>query len=99
MNAKTEFFKIMADDTYGLCPAPTSDKLALDVLREYLLGEDWYTVMPLSREQVNTEIVASILERYSKKYRKDLKNFQRRSYHEKTRSSRGRQDLQKQRRR
>lgn len=78
MKAKTEFLKIIADDTYGLCPAPTSDKLAVDVLCEYLLGEDWYTVMPLSREQANTEIVASILEKFSKKYKKDLKEIQRR---------------------
>ena len=72
---KEEFLKILSDDTYGLCPAPTSSALAIQVLTDYLLGEDFYVVMPMPQEQVNTEIVATILEKYSKEYRRDIKQI------------------------
>ena len=49
---------------------------AIDILRSYLLGKDWYTVDPLSKEQTNTEIVYDILQKYSKRYKRE----QRRVY-------------------
>ena len=46
-------------------------QLALDFLKNYLLGEDWYVTAPLSQEQINTEIVNDILLKYSKEYKKE----------------------------
>ena len=72
-DSKTRFFEILKDDTYGLCPAPTDEKLAIQVLADYLLGEDWCVAMPMSQDQANTCIVDAILSKYSKQYRKDIK--------------------------
>ena len=72
---KKKLFEILSDDTYGLCPAPMSADVALQILTPYLLGEDFYIVMPVLQEQANTEIVAAILEEHSKEYRKDRKRF------------------------
>ena len=44
-----------------------------EALQDYLLGEEWYVVSPLSHEQVNTELVHDILYKFSKKYRKEYK--------------------------
>lgn len=55
----------------NICPPPLNAQLAVDFLKDYLLGEDWYVVMPISTEQANTEIVHAILKKYSKKYRKE----------------------------
>lgn len=63
-----------AQDDYGICPPPLSDARALEFLKDYLLGENWYVVMPLSKEQCNTEIVHGILKDYSQKYRKELRD-------------------------
>ena len=50
-----------SDIDYGLAPPPTTSRDALEVLTNHFLGEDWYTMMPMSDEQVITEIVVSIL--------------------------------------
>ena len=70
---KEKFFEILKDDSYGICPAPTEAQLALYILCDYLLGENFYVAMPLRVEQVNTEIVYTILDRYSREFRKDKK--------------------------
>lgn len=57
----------------NLLPPKLDDRLALLFLQDYLLGEDWYVVSPLSHEQVNTELVHDILYKFSKKYRKEYK--------------------------
>lgn len=44
----------------GLLPPPMDAQVALNELRRYILGEDWYVVNPISIEQCNTEIVAAI---------------------------------------
>lgn len=72
---KKKLFEILSDETYGICPAPMSADTAIQILVEYLLSENFYISMPLSQEQANTEIVATILEKYSKTYRKDRKEF------------------------
>lgn len=46
-------------------------QLALNFLKDYLLGEDWCVTIPLSQEQINTEIVNDILLKYSKEYKKE----------------------------
>lgn len=72
---KKKLFDILSDETYGICPAPMSAEVALQILTDYLLGEDFYISMPLSPRQANTEIVAAILKKYSKEYSKDRKRF------------------------
>lgn len=57
----------------GLCDPPMNDKLAITMLKNYLLGENWYVVIPENSEQCNTAIVHEILMKYSKEYRKEMK--------------------------
>lgn len=44
---------------------------------DYMLGKDWYVVDPLSQTQVNEIALYEILEKYSKKYRKEHKNWKK----------------------
>ena len=57
----------------NMFPPSLDAQMALRFLKDYLLGEDWYTVNPIGREQINCEIVDAILSKYSKKYRKEVK--------------------------
>ena len=57
----------------NIFPPALNPQQALDFLKDYLLGKDWYTADPISTEQVNTEIVYAILLKYSKDYRKEAK--------------------------
>ena len=45
--------------------------IAIEFIKDYLLNENWYTVNPVSNEQVYTEILIDVLDRYSKKYKKE----------------------------
>lgn len=59
-------------EDYGLCNPPMDAQKALCFLAEYLdIPED---TIPENEQQTNTYIVCKILDRYSKKYRKELKN-------------------------
>ena len=59
-------------EDYGLCNPPMDAQKALRFLAEYLdIPED---TIPENEQQTNTYIVCKILDRYSKKYRKELKN-------------------------
>lgn len=69
---KMKFIEILKDDSYGIYPAPTDAQLAIGVLCDYLLGEDWYIVDPIGVKQANTEIVDAILRAYSPKYNWDV---------------------------
>lgn len=40
---------------------------------DYLLGEDWYVVDPLGQKQINEIALYKILERYSKRYKRERK--------------------------
>lgn len=62
---------------YGLCPAPMDAQQALDILTSYLLGDNWYTAAPVSVEQCNAIITEQILDKYSKKWKKDWKQFEK----------------------
>jgi hypothetical protein len=44
---------------------------------DYLLGEDWYVTDPLGQTQINEIALYEILEKYSKRYRKEIKNYRR----------------------
>lgn len=49
---------------------------ALQTLCDYLLGEDYYIVDPVSILQANVIIVEDILRKYSKRFRKELKKLE-----------------------
>lgn len=55
----------------NLYPNGLDGQDALNILISYLLGNDWYVVDPLSPKQVNEVAVYEILNKYSKKYRKE----------------------------
>lgn len=59
----------------GIFGVPTTDKEAFNFICDYLLGKDWANPNPISYEQINTEMTHEILYKYSKKYRKEYKNF------------------------
>ena len=40
---------------------------------DYLLGPDWYVVDPIGQTQINEIALLEILEKYSKRYRKEQK--------------------------
>ena len=61
----------------NMFPPPLDAQLAVQFLKDYLLGEDWYVVNPLGIEQINSEIVGAILSKYSKKYRKEVKQLKK----------------------
>ena len=46
---------------------------AIQFLKDYLLGEDWYISLPVNNLQANSCIVDAILLTYSKQYKKDIK--------------------------
>lgn len=73
MKPGEQFQQILDDESYGILPAPTEAQLAVNVLQEYLLGEDHYIVDPLPNCQANTIIVHDILLQYSRRYRKEWK--------------------------
>ena len=74
-------FKLMKenieDTTYGLCPAPLPAQTALNILIDYLLGDDWYVVMSMGVEQVNACAVEQILDKYSKQWKRDWKHYEK----------------------
>lgn len=57
----------------GLCDPPLNAQKAIHFLKDYLLGSDWYVSMPENAEQVNSAIVFAILEKYSRKFRKECR--------------------------
>ena len=77
-NKSFEYMKDnICDTSYGLCPAPMNAQLALNILTDYLLGEDWYVATSMSQEQVNACVVEQILDKYSKQWKKDWKNYEK----------------------
>ena len=62
----------------NMFPPMLDAQKAVNFLQQYLLGEEWYIVNPLSTGQANCEIVHDILYKYSRKYRKEVKKKNRR---------------------
>ena len=54
-----------------------TDKEFVNFIIEYLLGEDWYVSDPLGHNQVNQIALEEILDKYSKKFRKELSDYKR----------------------
>jgi hypothetical protein len=73
-NTLTYWLANEAEDC-GLMQPPLNAQKALDILKDYLLGEDWYVVNPVNTEQCNTQIVYEILKRYSSEFNKEIKRW------------------------
>ena len=54
---------------YGIFAPPMKAQTAVDELCRYFLGEEWYSLNPISTEQINTEIVYEIECKF-RKYKK-----------------------------
>ena len=65
------------DKDFELCDPPISAQFALDLIFKTLVDDiehyPYLTTMPENTEQTNSIMLHMILERYSKKYRKMLK--------------------------
>lgn len=59
--------KLTDGKDYGMFAPPMDAQVALNELCHHLLGEDWYSVNPVSQEQINTEIVYEIERKYVKR--------------------------------
>lgn len=55
------------EDKKNIFAPPIEPQIALNILIEHFLGEDWYTSNPVGLKQVNTEAVYEILSKYPKK--------------------------------
>ena len=71
------FLQEKAKDKNNIFPPPLESQLALNFLREYILGEDWYSANSASTAQINTELVNEILYKCSKRYRKEIKEYRK----------------------
>ena len=52
-----------------------TDREFVHFIIKYLLGEDWYVVDPLGHDQINQIALEEILDKYSKRFRKEIKRF------------------------
>ena len=80
-NKNAEDFAYMIDNIAEITGIIGGEK-ALSFLTDYLLGENWYVVDPISPKQVNTNRVHEILWKYSKKYRKEYKQYRKQKLRE-----------------
>ena len=60
---------------YGIFCPPMSNSTFIAYIMDYLLGENWFSVNPVNGEQLNTEILFEVLEKYSKRYRKEKRAY------------------------
>lgn len=51
-----------------------SDREFIKFAIKYLLGDDWYVIDPLAHSQIVQIALEEILKKYSKKFKKELKN-------------------------
>jgi hypothetical protein len=72
-----KFYNWLKDhtDPKNIFAPPMEAQTAVDFLIDYLLGEDWCVVDPISTQQINTQAVFEILLKYSKKFRKERKKI------------------------
>ena len=64
-------------DPDNMLPPGLDFEKAIYFLKDYLLGEDWYVSYSGSAKQITTDIVYEILKKYSKKFRKELKTYEK----------------------
>ena len=76
----TEWLKLEnAKDPDNILPPGLDFEKAIYFLKDYLLGEDWYISYSGSAKQITTDIAYDILKKYSKKFRKELKTYEKRA--------------------
>lgn len=68
---------ILEDNSYGIYPAPLKAQAALNILTDYLLGDDWYITDSIGVEQANVIVVEQILDKCSKQWKKDWKHYEK----------------------
>ena len=56
-------------------PVGISNAEFVNFIIDYLLGHDWYVVAPCSTPQTNEIALGEILKKYSKEYRKEVKEY------------------------
>ena len=61
------------EDKGNMFGVGVSDKEFSVFIIDYLLGEDWYVVDTIGQAQINEIALYKILEKYSKRYRKECK--------------------------
>ena len=59
------FNKYGNDPKENLFPKPMTDAEFVRLVTDYLLGEDWYIVDPVSPAQANVYIAAAIIEKFN----------------------------------
>lgn len=80
----TEWLKLEnTKDPDNTLPPELDFEKAIYFLKNYLLGEDWYVSYPGSAKQINTDVVYNILRKYSKRFRKELKVYEKEMRNEK----------------
>lgn len=65
-----DFIRHTGDNIY---PDGIDAREALDVLKDFFLGENWYISDPVSPNQANVYIVNDILSKFPRKYKKFCK--------------------------
>lgn len=68
-------------EDYGMCAPPTEAQTGLNILIEHFLGENWYSTMPMSAEQINTQAICEILEKYPEKVSLKDRLYKRKKQH------------------
>lgn len=61
------------EDKNNIFGVGISDREFVRFAIDYLLGEDWYVVDPIGQTQINEIALHEILEKYSRRYRKECK--------------------------
>lgn len=61
---KEHILSLAEDVDCGIFSPPMDAQVAVNELCRYFLGEDWYSVNPISQNQLNTEIVYEIESNY-----------------------------------
>lgn len=68
----SERYKNREDKDNMFCVGITDAEFRKFII-DYLLGSDWYVVDPLGQTQINEIALCEILEKYSKRYKKERK--------------------------
>jgi hypothetical protein len=61
------------EDKGNIFGVGVSDSEFRSFIIDYLLGDDWYVTDPLGQTQINEIALYEILEKYSRRYRKEIK--------------------------
>ncbi len=65
-----------SDADYGMLYPPIKAQDGLNILIDHFLGEDWYVIMSVSREQINAEAIHEILLSNPKRsFKEKIKRF------------------------